>query len=206
MWTTVEINSKRAGKLVKEAGFTLTWLKQKADIELSPRLLMTYIYGRILIILETQYEQELEGYILPSDEITLSRSRKKPEPRVFREPKPVVEFKPSKKPEEVESPIAPMPDKLRDRLSPRELEMFEIIGEGLNFLDSYWSPIALYHYVAERCFLTNKSGPAVYSLRNCLLLILNDIKVRATPEFESLIILPDPLPYWDFEEEISRIF
>jgi hypothetical protein len=151
MWTTVEINSKRAGKLAHEAGFTLTWLKQKADIELSPRLLMTYIYGRILIILETQYEQELEGYLWPSDEITLNRSRKKPEPRIFREPKPKQEPKP-KKPKEEKSLIAPMPDKLRDRLSPRELEMFEIIGEGLNFFDSYWSPIALYHHVAEKCF------------------------------------------------------
>jgi hypothetical protein len=205
MWTAVEISNKRASKLAKEAGFSLTWLKQKADIELSPRLLMTYIYGRILIILETQYEQELEGYLSRSDEITLSRSRKKPEPRIFREPEPEVEQKP-KKPKEVKSPITPMPDKLRDRLSPRELEMFEIIGEGLNFFDSYWSPIALYHYVAERCFLINKSSPAINSLRHCLAALLDDPKIRTTPEFESLIVLPDPLPYWDFEEEINRIF
>lgn len=54
-----------------------------------------------------------------------------------------------------------------------------------------FNPVSVLECVAMECFLENKRGLAVNSLRRCLNALKNSKMYRGTPEYEALIVLND---------------
>jgi len=84
---------------------------------------------------------------------------------------------------------------MKQDYSEKEFEMIKLISPKWATLikeggdDSVVPPTVL-RLLAEECFIFNKQGPAVESLRRCLKALLYDINVyRKTPEYEVLIQL-----------------
>lgn len=77
-------------------------------------------------------------------------------------------------------------------VSDKEIALFKSLGyENLLFiLDK--DPVGLYKMAAEKCFIEDRRGAAVDSLRRCMEALSKHNPYRLTPEFEELIQLGEP--------------
>jgi hypothetical protein len=68
--------------------------------------------------------------------------------------------------------------------SKKEVELFTKLGYS-NYL--YVEPVVLYNIIAMDCFLSNKSGQDVDSIRNCIKAMQKECPKRLSKEFDNLI-------------------
>lgn len=64
-------------------------------------------------------------------------------------------------------------------------------NESYNGCSIVCIPPKILDCVAMECFLENKQGPAVDSLRRCINTLKNSKMHRMTPEYDALIVLDD---------------
>jgi len=80
----------------------------------------------------------------------------------------------------------------KSEYSEKEFQMFVNIGykiDDLEFLMRMLTANAIYNNAARKCFVENLTGPAVESLRRCLIAWDDDYINRCTPEWDSMITL-----------------
>lgn len=73
------------------------------------------------------------------------------------------------------------------RYSDKEKELIEALG--FTEIMDMMGPIQLYNIMVSACFVEQRTGPAVESLRCCALTIMNSNPYRMTPEFDAFIVL-----------------
>lgn len=75
------------------------------------------------------------------------------------------------------------------KLSEKELAMFKALGMDWVEETAYRVANRLYRDAAMECFIENKTGPAVESLRRCLIALVSGDVERETEEWDNLIQL-----------------
>lgn len=80
----------------------------------------------------------------------------------------------------------------KSEYSEKEFKMFLDIGfkrDDLEYLMRMITATAIYNNAARKCFVENLTGPAVESLRRCLIAWDVDYINRCTPEWDEMINL-----------------
>jgi len=88
-------------------------------------------------------------------------------------------------PSTIESLLEIMKDTYK--YSDKEKELIEALG--FTEIMQMFSPTQLYNIMTSACFVEQRTGLAVDSLRRCVLARMNDAVFRMTPEFDALIRL-----------------